>query len=172
MSIVICDIDGTIANRQARLLHSMKEIYDTDIEMGSPEWYDIFLDGDLLCMDTPIERARWWLWRYHEEGWKIFYLSGRRQRTYSETLAWLRSHNFPEGERVLLRPKGRSEEFKTEVLKRLFVEPGDWKDENYKIGFGDIQADIEAYESADIEGVLVDEDGNGWRWPDGHPGAN
>ena len=63
VKIVVCDIDGTIANRDKR------------------------------------------------------FLTGRRESTRAETLAWIESYNFPHGV-LVMRNEGKSKEFKENWLNK------------------------------------------------------
>lgn len=76
-SIVICDIDGTIANIKHRLKYAK----------GPEKNWDKFFS--LLGEDTVIEDTRKMLVRFYNQGYTIIFVSARPEEYKEQTLAWL-----------------------------------------------------------------------------------
>jgi uncharacterized HAD superfamily protein len=105
------DIDGTIADISARIAKAT-----SSAPLGSHQYWDIALSGDLYHMDLPISESIPLLTSYEGD---IVYLSGRRSGTEEQTKAWLEKHGFPQG-RIIHRPKGRdSRSYKVSHLRDL-----------------------------------------------------
>ena len=112
--MISVDMDGTIADiterRNIALQHGAE---------GTVPFYSALLDGKRYHLDEPIAASRDFLWAYVRElGGRIIYLSGRRQGSEQYSEAWLRRHNFPNGE-ILHRRMGHSSlDFKTRWLRQ------------------------------------------------------
>ena len=74
--IVICDIDGTVANNDHRQ-HLLK---------GFKTW-DLFFNA--LDKDTPILEVIEYVLKLHSNGKKIVFITGRPERFRKPTLRWL-----------------------------------------------------------------------------------
>ena len=109
------DLDGTVANISKRFEYALQ--FGPD---GSVQFYEALLDGAQYHLDTPVEAAREYLWKYTEEiKGDIVYLSGRREGTESESRAWLEKHGFPRGQIIHRRMGNRSLDFKLYWLRRF-----------------------------------------------------
>ena len=75
-NIVICDIDGTVANNDHRQ-HLLK---------GFKTW-DLFFKA--LEKDTPILEVIEYVLKLHSNGKKIVFITGRPERFRKPTLRWL-----------------------------------------------------------------------------------
>lgn len=75
-NIVICDIDGTVANNDHRqhLLNGFKT-------------WDLFFNA--LDKDTPILEVIEYVLELHSNGKKIVFITGRPERFRKPTLSWL-----------------------------------------------------------------------------------
>ena len=74
--IVLCDIDGTVANNDHRQ-HLLKEYKD----------WDLFFSK--LDQDEPIEKIIKIVNEYAEQGFVIYFLTGRPERYELKTRQWL-----------------------------------------------------------------------------------
>ena len=113
--IITVDIDGTIADVSKRREYAIQ--YGPEQSLA---FYDVFLTGELFTMDTVIPGSVQFLRRYDREiKGTIVYLSGRREKTEKETLAWLNSNGFPEGVIVHRRRGVKSGDFKIDFLTQI-----------------------------------------------------
>jgi predicted secreted acid phosphatase len=113
---VVVDIDGTLFDISKRW-----EFISKKYKEGTPQFWDEMAKSKLLKMDEPINGTASFLTSLHDLGINIIYLSGRRTNLTKETLKALRINGYPYGH-VILRPKGLgSEEFKTNILKRIKI---------------------------------------------------
>jgi len=109
--VISVDIDGTIADITARIAKA-----STAAPLGSHQYWDIALSGELYHLDVPIAESIPFLTSYDGD---IVYLSGRRSGTEELTKAWLEKHGFPKG-RIIHRPKGKdSRSYKLFHLRNL-----------------------------------------------------
>ena len=76
--IILCDIDGTIANNDHRQ-HFLQ---------GKKDWDGFFSE---LINDEPIIRIIKKINAYHDEGKNIIFLTGRPERFRYSTTLWLLS---------------------------------------------------------------------------------
>lgn len=83
--IVLCDIDGTIADLEHRIHH---------FHADPPEW-DAFYSK--CHLDAPIEKVRQILLRLLGKDGAVFYVSGRREQVRDITVEWLDRFGFPPG---------------------------------------------------------------------------
>ena len=121
--VVIFDLDGTLADIEARRLLSTKE-------NGKIDW-DTFFDPDNISLDLPnesvIEMAR----VLDAQGFTIVIFSGRSKATKDATAAWLDKHNVPFNI-MKMRPTGHPWAFMSDdKLKKSWLDdifPGDKKD--------------------------------------------
>lgn len=81
-NIIICDIDGTIANLSHRLHY---------IERDPKDWDGFFK----ACTDDAPHNDITRLLRYMTEEHQIFLFSGRSDMVRDATQAWLKNHNVP-----------------------------------------------------------------------------
>lgn len=98
--VIVCDIDGTIAD----LTHRLHFINDEHGKLKHPDWDSFFA---AVKEDTPIDPVRTIVYALHKFGYDIVYVSGRRDdaQCRRDTRAWLVRHSFPRGE-LLMRPNG------------------------------------------------------------------
>jgi hypothetical protein len=100
MQIIICDVDGTIANIDHRK-HYLEQ---------KPKNWDAFYeacDGDL-----PKDEICQLLNCMEEAGYVVIYVSGRRESTRGKTKRWIDRHGFPPGD-LLMRAEG---DFRSDVI--------------------------------------------------------
>jgi hypothetical protein len=118
--VIICDIDGTIADLSHRL-HYIRP--DHPAFTGKKNW-PAFHAG--CAEDAPHEDVRLILWTLAPIGVReVVYVSGRNDVARSATEEWLRVHNFPIG-KLMLRVAGdyRSDDIvKEEILDRMGLTP-------------------------------------------------
>ena len=105
--IVICDIDGTVANNDHRQ-HLLK---------GFKTW-DLFFNA--LDKDTPILEVIEYVLKLHSNGKKIVFITGRPERFRKPTLRWL-SRYFDFELNVFMRGNGDIRHKKL-VKKDIFTE--------------------------------------------------
>ena len=113
--MISVDLDGTVADISRRIEYALQFGPDR-----SAQFYQALLDGSKYELDTPVEAAREYLLKYSREiKGDIVYLSGRRQGTESESLAWLEKHEFPQGQVIHRRMGDRSLNFKLYWLRHF-----------------------------------------------------
>ena len=105
--IILCDIDGTIANNDHRQ-HFLQ---------GKKDWDGFFSE---LINDEPIVRIIKKINAYHDAGKNIIFLTGRPERFRYSTTLWLKE-NF-EFEFKLLMRKDSDYRNKLEVKEEIFNE--------------------------------------------------
>ncbi|MBX3142634.1 MAG: hypothetical protein KF813_02670 [Trueperaceae bacterium] len=105
--IVLCDLDGTLANVDHRLHH---------IKDGNNDW-DAFFGTS--SADTPIEPVIEMVRALAAAGHAIHILSGRREDARADTEEWLARHEVPY-ERLVMR--GLHDHTPDDDLKRGWVE--------------------------------------------------
>ena len=89
-NIILCDIDGTVADNSHRQ-HFLE---------GKKDWDDFF---DALDLDEPIYEIINKMNDEHNQGREIIFLTGRPERYRDPTENWLKQYfNFPL--RVVMRP--------------------------------------------------------------------
>ena len=106
--VVIFDLDGTLANIDARRERS------TDI-MGKMDW-DMFFDPDSIKLDEPNNPVIKMAQLFAEDGFKIVIFSGRNDRSFLTTKSWLARHRVP--------------------FHLLVMRPDKFKDDSWPIAFG------------------------------------
>lgn len=107
--IVICDIDGTIADCTHRLRH---------IQSKPKDWHAFHTE---CLVDPIIENIRELLYCLQSRPHQIVYVTGRPEHTRELTLSWLKEHAFPPGDLFMRKPNDYREDFviKAEVLDLL-----------------------------------------------------
>ncbi len=106
-TVVISDLDGTLAHVDHRLHHILEPPAD---------WEAFFLAcGD----DPPIERTIAVLRHLHAAGYEIVIVSGRGDVARDATVAWLERHRVP-CDRLFLR--ARDDDRPDDAIKRDLVE--------------------------------------------------
>ena len=83
---IIFDLDGTLADIEARRIKSQKP-------NGKLDW-DIFFDADNIKLDKPKHEVIRCLQMFRDQGYKIVIFSGRNDRSYHTTKEWLSNHNI------------------------------------------------------------------------------
>ena len=91
---VIFDLDGTLANIDARRAKSL-----TNDKM---DW-DVFFDPDNISLDTPNKPVIKMAQLLAEDGFKIVIFSGRNDRSFHTTKSWLSRHRVP-FHKLIMRP--------------------------------------------------------------------
>jgi len=92
---VIFDLDGTLANIDARRSKSAKP-------NGKLDW-DIFFDADNIKLDKPNHPVIKTAQMFHDNGFKIVIFSGRNDRSFDATVSWLKTHDVPH-DLLVMRP--------------------------------------------------------------------
>lgn len=124
--LVICDIDGTIANNDHRAHHVEK----ADGSKPTQEDWDRFLAPELVALDTPVPRALEVLADLidHHQAYVVF-LTGRSHELQGTTHEWLVKHFEPLMPRAALITRSPEDRFvkpaiyKEKVLRRLLADP-------------------------------------------------
>lgn len=91
--IIICDLDGTIADCEHRRHYII----------SAPKNWDAFYGG--CSDDTPIKSIIRLVNLFHKDGVEIVYVSGRRASCEAATLEWLSKHGLPQG-KLFIRAEG------------------------------------------------------------------
>lgn len=111
-SIIVCDIDGVLADVGHRL-HYVLEIWPKD-------WTSFFAKA---VEDKPNKELITGLNQMRLEGKTIVLATGRPERYRKQTEYWLEQHNVPY-DKLLMRPQ---EDFRPGVdLKEWWLESGDY----------------------------------------------
>ena len=97
MSVIICDIDGTLLTKRE------------DLRAEKKNWYTPRLDDELILPVADVLR------RFHGEH-GIVLLSGRKERFRDITLRTLDQHNFKAFDRLLMR--ATDDNRADEIIKR------------------------------------------------------
>lgn len=109
--MIICNIDGTIADNA----HRRREVAD-----GTFDW-DYFLRPDLISQDRVFPYSREVLNRLAVRH-PLILLSGREERFRTTTRSWLAEQGLPNPSKLYLRPdsdRRSSTEFKNDILSRI-----------------------------------------------------
>lgn len=109
--MIICNIDGTIADNSHRRRNT---------EDGGFDW-DYFLRPDLISQDRVFPYVREILNKLAARH-PIILLSGREERFRTITRSWLEEQNLPMPNKLYLRADGdrrTSTEFKNDILSRI-----------------------------------------------------
>ena len=108
--IVIFDLDGTLAIINQRRQKAMKP-------NGKLNW-DKFSSDELIKTDLPnipvIKTAK----LFHQNGFKIYVLSGRSVKTKKVTTQWLKKYDVPFD---VLKMREKNDTRPDEVIKKEFV---------------------------------------------------
>jgi hypothetical protein len=100
---VIFDLDGTLANIDARRKKSLKP-------NGKLDW-DVFFDPENISLDEPnlpvIKMAQ----LFAQDGFKIVIFSGRNDRSFLTTKSWLTRNRVPFHQLVMRPDKFKDESF-------------------------------------------------------------
>ena len=92
---IIFDLDGTLANIDARRSKSAKP-------NGKLDW-DVFFDADNIKLDKPNHPVIKTAQMFHDNGFKIVIFSGRNDRSFDATVSWLKTHDVPH-DLLVMRP--------------------------------------------------------------------
>ena len=87
LKAVIFDLDGTLANIDARRELSLKP-------NGKMDW-DVFFDASNISLDLPNEPVIKMAQLFAADGFNIVIFSGRNDRSYTETQQWLEKYGVP-----------------------------------------------------------------------------
>lgn len=93
--VLICDIDGTIADIGHRLEFIQQEPKD---------WNRFFA---ACAGDAPIFEIIMVVQALARAGWTVLYCTGRRSDEHDETLDWMRRYGLPEGTLMMRRSGDR-----------------------------------------------------------------
>ena len=108
--IVIFDLDGTLAIIDERRQKAMKP-------NGELNW-DKFSSDELIKTDLPntpvIKTAK----LFHQNGFKVYVLSGRSDKTKKVTTQWLKKYDVPFD---VLKMREKNDTRPDEVIKKEFV---------------------------------------------------
>jgi predicted secreted acid phosphatase len=143
----IIDIDGTIANEEARRKYAEDK---SRRGRDKADFYAIYFEADRILQDKPIEKARELLRWLEKQKIRIFYVSSRNQSCYEATRRWLENNGFPPGERLCLMKRVQSSVlYKTDTIKDI------QRSENVLFGIGDRDSDITAYRNCSVKAIKV-----------------
>jgi hypothetical protein len=125
--IIVCDLDGTVANNDHRQIH---------VQEGMPrkDW-DKFYDPALIKDDLPFQDAQAFFDRASRiDGIHIVFLTGRPERTRGVTAWWLYAHY-----RINIIPEDRAANFLLSpaigMAQLIMRGDNDWRNANlYKKG--------------------------------------
>ena len=106
-NIIIFDLDGTLANIDARRALSMDD-------NNKINW-NKFFDPLNIPLDQPNQPVIHMAKMFKEQGFKIFIFSGRSGVTLQATVEWLQDNNIP-CDKLMMRPK-----------EKLFMKDADLK---------------------------------------------
>ena len=114
--IVIFDLDGTLANTDARMrLATANKTREADYT--KIDW-DILHDPDNIRLDIPNEPVVTMCHVLYDKGASIYIFSGRSDRTKLATKIWLDEHKIPY-HKLVMRPSSKKEKYlPDEVLWR------------------------------------------------------
>lgn len=110
-SVIICDIDGTIADIEHRRKHLLGEKKD---------WRSFFQDMHLDNVNAPVAKE---IIEQYNKGRTIIYVSGRPDTYKEETLAWLHKNNLSFAYTLIMRGANDTREdsiIKEEILNTYF----------------------------------------------------
>jgi len=112
--IIICDLDGTIADLQHRLHHIQKE-------NTTEEDYRNFYSAESISADKPIQEVIDMVQKEEESGKTIIFVSGRSDESRQATEEWLKEHvDFPYS--ALLMRQAGDKRPDTEVKKDFLLQ--------------------------------------------------
>ena len=100
---VIFDLDGTLADIEDRRQMSIKP-------NGKMDW-DVFFHHDNIKYDKPIPAIVNLIQTYEDKAYKIVIFSGRNDRSWNETIAWLKRYEIPHDLLVMRPDKFKSKSF-------------------------------------------------------------
>ena len=92
---IIFDLDGTLANIDARRKLSLKP-------NGKMDW-DVFFDASNISLDLPNEPVIKMAQLFAADGFNIVIFSGRNDRSFNTTKSWLSKHRVP-FHKLVMRP--------------------------------------------------------------------
>lgn len=106
--LAVIDLDGVVADVRHRLVHVQ----------ARPKNWDAFFAG--IPADPPLAEGVAVARRLAADH-DIVYLTGRPERTRTQTLAWLERHDLPRGELIMRRAGDRrpARVVKPQLLRRL-----------------------------------------------------
>jgi len=90
---VIFDLDGTLANIDARRLKAGSPSGKTPTP-SKMDW-DVFFDPDNIKLDTPNDPVIKMAQLFKKDGFKIVIFSGRNDRSFDTTKQWLKKFDVP-----------------------------------------------------------------------------
>ena len=90
---VIFDLDGTLANIDARRLKAGSPSGKTPTP-SKMDW-DVFFDPDNIKLDTPNDPVIKMAQLFKKDGFKIVIFSGRNDRSFDTTKQWLNQNDVP-----------------------------------------------------------------------------
>ena len=96
-NIVIFDLDGTLANIDKRRKLATK--------IGKMNW-DVFFNPDNIDLDTPNQAVINMANILYSQDYIIYILSGRSDKTYQATIAWLDKHKV-NYDLLIMRPQNQ-----------------------------------------------------------------
>ena len=91
---VIFDLDGTLANIEARRVKSLMN--------GKMNW-DVFFDAENIQLDLPNKPVIKMAQLFKQDGFKIIIFSGRNDRSFFATKDWLKINDVPH-DLLVMRP--------------------------------------------------------------------
>jgi phosphoglycolate phosphatase-like HAD superfamily hydrolase len=115
-SIIICDLDGTLADIEHRVHH---------IRGGGPSDWNAFFRA--CTEDLPIRNTIHLVQRLHEVGFRLLIVSGRSDLVRIETEEWLEQHGVPYDALVMRRDEDHRSDtiVKADMVDELGIGPED-----------------------------------------------
>ena len=137
-TIIICDIDGVLADCEHRLKYQRMKDYNTFYGCAMAEDKKIEAGCKLLKMLTEYTRE----WRDIE----VYFATGRPERTRAITKIWLEAcaRQYPEDNKLLMRKDGDyrpSPEVKAEQVWKILY-PRDARNKSILEGLKDVIGDV------------------------------
>lgn len=133
-SVVLCDIDGTIADTTHRLHYVNKEAHDKWVEAMKPEdrpteewkkdWKGFFSEMEMDPVRKDIQAM---LIALYNEGYTIIFMSARPENYREATLRWLQAHFLTFAYTLIMRREGDKRpdtEAKKDMLEQHFPDKG------------------------------------------------
>ena len=97
---VIFDLDGTLANIEARRVKSLMNRHV--LQNGKMNW-DVFFDAENIQLDLPNKPVIKMAQLFKQDGFKIIIFSGRNDRSFFTTKEWLKVNDVPH-DLLVMRP--------------------------------------------------------------------
>ncbi|MFW9878873.1 MAG: HAD family acid phosphatase [Candidatus Thorarchaeota archaeon] len=145
--VIVCDIDGTIADVSHRLKWTLKKDASTGID------WDYFQAPHRILKDLPFPNAKNILLTFIKHGFDIFYLTGRPRtdEIIKVTQTWMQKHGFPQSENIQFKPLGKPEYKKDTAFKQHAIDHFQTTlSREITLAFDDLERVVEMYKLNNI----------------------